>query len=316
MKKLSFCFFLLLIFLISVRCEKDIEKVSQDNLKSLNIEKRFDGLDGISVKVENNTLNFQTEEDFQKCINLFVDNDYSKLDEFEDNLEFLSYRSLYKTGLDKCLIDDPVFASMLNLKKQIIIENFLFTLDFTCRTIEVKSCVSKDQGIRNFSFDDDVFAILKNENILKSTTSDYCGQENAVHSFSGDVTTSVDYNKYWIYFSLVSKIKVAQDFVNYLGQRTVNSPYVMQQLDHPVSEYDINLVVPTYIDSRCFFKRVGHQNTIIYDKYNTHSDELKVTPYKNTRRLVGFRLDVEYTWQFVVGGLYGYDHLMIQCHKY
>lgn len=316
MKKIEFVFFVLLISLIFVSCEKEIEKVSQGNVKSLNIEKRLEGLDVICVKVENNTLNFETEEDFQKCINLFVNNDYSKLDEFEGNLDFLSYRSLYKSGMDKCPVNDPVFAAMLNLKKQIIIENFLFTLDFNNRKIEVKSCAAIDQPVRRFSFDDDVFAIVKNESILKSTTTDYCGQENVVHNFSGGVTTSVDYNKYGVYFSLVSKIMVAQDFVNYLGQRTVNSPYVIQQTGHPISEYDYNLVVPTGINSRCFFKRSGYQNEIIYDRYITHDNELTVTPYKNSRRLVGFRFDVEYTWQFDVGGLFGYDHLMIQCHQY
>jgi hypothetical protein len=316
MKKIELLLFVFLLTFILIRCENEFVPDNQGDVKFMTIENNLEELEGICVKTENNTLNFKTEDDFQKCINFLAKNDSAAFEELSTKLDFVSLHSYYKLSLVKCPVDDQIFASMLNLKNQIIIENFLFTFDFTKRIIEVTSLVRPDEKVQYYSFDDEVFAIIKNENILKSTATDYCGQENMVHSFSGGVFTSVDYNTYGVYFSLVSKIWVEQDFINYIGQRTVDSPFVMQQSGHPVSEYDYNLVVPTGINSRCFFKRTSYQNEIIYDRYVTHDNELTVTPYVNTRRLIGFRLDVQYTWQFDPGGLFGNDQLMIQCHHY
>jgi len=316
MKKHVIFAFLILILSTFICCESDIEQTYQGNLKSTQTENLIKDLEEICVKIENNTINFETETDFQKCINLFVNNDYSKLADFENIYGIKSFRNQYKYKFAKCPVDDPIFSSMLNENGQIIIEGYYFTLDFNKKEIVVNNSKMLNERTMVFSFEDDVFSILKNENRLKSATSEYCGQENLIHSFSGGVFTSVDHNKYGIYNSLVSKIWVNQDFINYLGQRTVNTPFVIQGEDQSISEYDINMVVPNGINSRCFFKRDSYQNEIIYDKNNVHNNELKVTPYANTRRLVGFRLDIEYTWQFVPGGFFAYDRARIQCHQY
>ncbi|QIA06653.1 hypothetical protein [Draconibacterium halophilum] len=232
---------------------------------------------------------------------------------FEKEVGFSSLLALSNSVMQTCPIEDEKFATLLNPQMQIIIEHYLFTLNhdeekvealFIDDDYELKSVDAN--SMKEFSYDDNVFAILKGEN-LKSVAG-YCGQENSVHEPGDGIVTSVDYNKYGIYNSLVSKIyTVFSGKPLYLKHETIDSPLGIV----PPSGGDYKTIT-----SRCFYRRIGKQNNIIYSYGFSYTDNLKKTLWDNRRRLTGFRLDMKYSWKFSNYGTVSYDTNMIECHQY
>ncbi|WP_340112994.1 hypothetical protein [Maribellus mangrovi] len=311
MKKLVWFAMILAGLRIFNACEKsdDFIDVNVEDAQAEVKQLSFDGLDSIAFSVENNIFVFETEEDYQKCLDFLSVFDVEDYELFELEVGFSSLLSNSRSKGQPCPIEDEKFATLLSPNKQIIVEHYLFTLnhdeekvdalfigdDYELKSIDVNS-------MKEFSYDDDVFAILKGEN-LKSVATDYCGQENSIHEPGDGIVTVVDYNKYGIYNSLVSKIyTVFQGLPLYLKHETIDWPWG---------------TVPSGISSRCFYKREGKQNEIIYSYGYTYDDTLKKTLWDNVRRLVGFRLDMEYSWYFSGNPYLIYtDTNMIECHQY
>ncbi|WP_321369404.1 hypothetical protein [uncultured Draconibacterium sp.] len=273
----------------------------------------FAGLDTIAFSVENNIMVFETEEDYQKCLDFLGTLEVKDYQLFEKEVGFSSLPALSNSVMQTCPIEDEKFATLLNPQMQIIIEHYLFTLnhdkekvealfignDYDLKSIDINS-------MKEFSYDD-VFAILKGDN-LKSVTTDFCGQENSVHEPGDGIVTKVDYNKYGIYNSLVSKIyTVFSGKPLYLKHETIDSPLGIV----PPSGGDYKTIT-----SRCFYRRVSKQNNIIYSYGFSYTDNLKKTLWDNRRRLTGFRLDMKYSWKFSNYGTVSYDTNMIECHQY
>jgi hypothetical protein len=303
----------LLMFLVS--CEK-MDNIHLNDQQPVAVKNPdFSGLSGIAFSVENNTLVFDTEGEFQKCLDFIREFNDKDLDLFEKKIGFSSLRSGFKNNLKLMPIDDHLFASLLNPGYQVVVEGYMFVIDPAVRKIkavhlgdgcDLKSLDLKT-GAREFLFSDEVFAILKNEPVLKSTMVDYCGQENIHKTFADNIETSVDYNKYGIYNSLVAKIWRTSGGIADLRQKTVDYPFNPPQIPPKLKENTIT--------SRCFFRREEYQNNIVYDT-SVSSEELKVTPFLNTRRLVGFRYDVEFYWKTRPVYYYEHDNSMIECHRY
>ncbi len=305
-------------------CQKDDPIISQmtdgDQPQEVVTNPMFVGLNDIAFSVENNRLVFETEEDYQKCIDILTNLDYEDYTNFENEIGFISYKTNCLYNKKECLINDEVFATLINPEMQIIVEHYLFTIDINSKSVNTyfidENCNLKSSDLNrydmlNFSFDDDIFAILKSEEELKSI-SGYCGQEKAEHMYSpggeGLIYLKVDYNKYGIYNSLVAQMKII-DYDDQIGfnMKTVNSP--------------LGIVPPRYrgttITSRCFYRRIGKQNNIIFDE-SSNNYNFKITAWSHTRRLKGFRLDVDFTMSVVENYeiVHYYDNLMIECHQY
>ncbi|MFV0589807.1 MAG: hypothetical protein ACK5M7_00345 [Draconibacterium sp.] len=290
-------------------CEKGDDLIDEKELDQIEVKQlTFDGLDTIAFSVENNIFVFETEEDYQKCLDFlgtFEVEDYSL---FEKEVGFNSLLSSFNKTEQTCPIEDEKFATLLNPNMQIIIEHYLFTLNHTQKTVEalfigddyeIKS--ANKSSVLEFSYDDDVFALLK-DGQLKSMATDYCGQENSIHDLEDGIQTRLDYNKYGIYNSLVIKISDKENEGIDFRYETVNSPLE---------------AVPDNITSRCFYVRNGKQNEIIYTRDWDYGSYHKKTIWDNRRRLRGFRLDILFLYK-VDPPTYDVstDRNMIECHQY
>ncbi|MGM0408124.1 MAG: hypothetical protein ACQERU_09065 [Bacteroidota bacterium] len=281
----------------------EIQQTSQNSI--------LEGLNTILMSVENNCMVFENENEFQKCLNLLFNLKEKDLSDFEQEIGFTSLRSNAISKGINCQIEDEIFATLLNPEMQIIIEHYLFTLNnekrkvaaqFIGENYDLKSIKSQEFDKQEFSYDDNVFALIKNEKTLKSALSDYCGGEDAEHQLPDGIITKVAYNKYGIYNTLTAKIHtVFQGLPLYLKMETINSPLG---------------TVPSGITSRCFYKRDGKQNNIGYSEGFVWDDTLKKTLWQNTRRLIGFRVDMKFTWSFYYPYQPLYDTAIIECHRY
>lgn len=293
-------------------CEKSDELIDQSvdaKSKESIANPMFAGLDTIAFSVENNRLVFDSEEEYQKCIDFLGTIDVEDYNLFEKEIGFNSLLSTSIFANQPCPIDDEIFATLLNPEMEIIVGHFLFTLNnkeekvnalFIGEDCDLKSVNS---SVQEFSYDDDVFAILNREKALKSTAG-YCGAEDHEDHLYNFIYNRIDYNKYGIYNNVVIRLwnsLGSQYTLNYLRIKTVDSP-----LDQ----------VPSGITSRCFYKRDGKQNETIYSQTQSNTWEIKKTIWRNTRRLVGFRYDIEFSWKLNSWDALSYNRVMIECHQY
>ena len=296
-------------------CEKSDDFIDPTVDQETTNNPLFEGLDTIAFSVENNIMVFETEEDYQKCLDFLGTIEVKDYQLFEKEVGFSSLLALSNSVMQTCPIEDEKFATLLNPQMQIIIEHYLFTLNHDEEKIEAlfigKNYDLKSidiNSMKEFSYDDDVFAILKGEN-LKSVATDYCGQENSIDNVQEGIQTRLDYNKYGIYNSLVIQISnPVFQLPYYFKYRTVDSP-----LDN----------VPSGITSRCFYYRSGKMNEIIYSKPDPFSSSFiyetgtnKKTVWDNRRRLIGFRLDIEFHFYINPGQTIYVGTNMIECHQY
>lgn len=292
-------------------CEKNDELIDQSaDIKSAKsiTNPMFAGLDTIAFSVENNRLVFESEEEYQKCMDFLITINVEDYNLFGKEIGFNSLLSTSIATSKDCPIEDEIFATLLNPEMQIIIDHYLFTLNHEKEKVDALF-IGEDYDLKNvkstvqeFNYDDDVFASLNREK-LKSIATDYCGQENSLHSLPNGIETYVDYNKYGIYNSLVSKIENAGFGQRlYLKHETIDGP--------PVG------IVPPGISKHCFYKRVGKQNNIVYSHGFDYEIKLKKTLWQNYRRLTGFRIDMYYSWKFTSSGTIYHDTNMIECHQY
>ncbi len=297
-------------------CQKSDEPVLIDAQPQAVVKNpMFVGLDTIGLSVEDNRLVFENEEEYQKCIDFLAQLGDENFPAFEKEIGFDSYRKLNKSSLDV----DNLFATLINPEGIFQVGNFLFKIDFKKQTSyaflltdtekELKSglIINNAQAIE-FNWEDDVFAILNNEIGLKSVMRRrrYCSGNQVNHNNFDFVVTKVEYNNYGVYHTLVSRIwnKLGSQYtLSYLKLKSVDSPY-----NPPV--------VPGGIKSRCFWKHKKGQGKIIRFYERDDDWEIKSRPYHGTRRLKGYRFDVEFWWKVNSGDALSYDHISIECKKY
>ncbi len=296
-------------------CQKSDEPVLIDAQPQAVVKNpMFDGLDTIGLSVEDNRLVFENEEEYQKCIDFLAQLGDENFPAFEKEIGFDSYRKLNKSNIDV----DNLFATLINKEGIFQVGNFLLKIDFkkqksyafllTDTEKELKSglIINNVQAIE-FNWEDDVFAILNSEIGLKSVTRRrYCSGNQVNHNNFDFIITKVEYNNYGVYHTLVSRIwsKLGSQYtLNYLKLKSVDSPY-----NPPV--------VPSGITSRCFWKHKKGQGNIIRFYERNDDWEIKSRPYHGTRRLKGYRFDVEFWWKVNSWDALSYDHISIECKEY
>ena len=146
----------------------------------------FEGLNEIAFSVEDNRLIFENEEEFQKGIDFLANLGDENFSAFEEVIGFNSYRKVFegKDSMEENL-EDNLFATLINPDGFIQVENFLFEIDFENEKVlayelfeneyELKSSIIKQTKNKTvFDWNDDVFALLKENVRLKSIAADYC----------------------------------------------------------------------------------------------------------------------------------------------
>lgn len=291
-------------------CEKSDDFIDPSVDQETTNNPLFAGLDTIAFSVENNIMVFETEEDYQKCLDFLGTIDIKNYQLFEKEVGFNSLLTSSTRLGQTCPIEDEKFATLLNPQMQIIIENYLFTMKHEEEELEALF-IGEDYNLKSininntqrFSYDNNVFAILKGEQ-LKSTTTDYCSSNTINHDHYNMIFTRISYQKYGIY----NTIKV--HLQNYLGEQYRLNYLKIKSIDSPLGQ------VPTDITSRCFFKRDTYQNNTIYEKTAYNVWKIEKTLYSNTRRLIGYRQDFEFWWKLNSWDPMSYDNIIIECHNY
>ncbi len=175
----------------------------------------------IKVKVEQNVssnaqfgdtyLFFETREAYEKAINSLAEHiNEGCLQDFENTLNFYSLRKAVENGqCDSLMIDDDLFATLLNPYGMIRIENHLFKINANKETVDVFSCNEKNAHPVHFSTNDDVFDMMDGKAVLKDQPRDDNDILKATHVWHTDLCDVECILKYFrggVYFSLFSKI--------------------------------------------------------------------------------------------------------------
>lgn len=274
----------------------------------------FEGLNEIAFSVEDNRLVFENEEEFQKGIDFLTNLGDENFPKFE---KAIGFESLLQSSREKdleCPIDDELLSTLLNPEKQIIVEHYLLELNpesekvtaqFIGEDYNLKS-TSLQGEISEYDFEDDVFALIKGESSLKSTMGSYCSGNEIENSYPDFIKAYVQYKNYGLYHKLKARlwnVLGAQYTLYYLRLKTVDSPY------NPPA-------VPSNIYSRCFWKNKKDQDEFDRDFIRNNDWEVESRPYGSTRRLKGYRFDVDFTWQINSWDPIVTDNIRIECHKY
>jgi hypothetical protein len=176
----------------------------------------------LPVSVENNTLIFSSEENYQKTIDFLVSIGDENFDAFE---EYYGFTSLRKSDAFADIKEDtdPLFASLLNTNSEIIIGPHKFTLDFENNKVIANLLTYSDDGAKSidetelvFEFTDDVFTIIEEGTQSKA---DYCGQREDGISFPAHVLAQGGYMSFFSKYVTTGiyntvSIHVEQNFYN------------------------------------------------------------------------------------------------------
>ncbi|VAW25045.1 hypothetical protein MNBD_BACTEROID01-2795 [hydrothermal vent metagenome] len=116
---------------------------------------------------------FESEEEFQKCIDFLANLGDENFPLFEEEIEFDSYRKVNKGASNwPAKIEDDLFATLINPEGFIQVENYLFKVDFSKEKtyayvldeseMELKSAsITSEGNAIEFGWDEDGFAVLK-----------------------------------------------------------------------------------------------------------------------------------------------------------
>jgi hypothetical protein len=313
MKKFSLLLMLLAVLTVFNGCQKDEPVLVDEKVSDKLDNPMFAELKEIAFSVEDNRLVFETENDFQKCIDFLAQLGDKNFPAFEDAIGFESYRkSFYGTKLWSENLKDELFATLINPDGCIQVGNYYFKVDFENEKTLVMDLFENEYLLKSvkfiksnsleFSWGDDVFAILNNEPILKSSS--YCSGNQITESYPDFIKATVDFNNYGLYHNLRAKLWNDLNLSTYfLRLKTVDSPYSPP-------------IVPTGITSRCFWINNKEQNIIVRDFIEYNNTEVATRPYSSTRRLKGYRMDVEFFVKINSWDQLKYDRIVIECHKY
>jgi hypothetical protein len=297
-------------------CQKSDELIDQgvdEQAQLAFTDPMFTPLNEIYFSVEDNRLVFESEREFQKCIDFLAQLGDENFSKFEEAVGFKSLRQSSAEDIIDSPIDDELLSTLLNPEMQIIVEHYLLSLDaeneivksvFLGENMDLKNANSNLNALE-YSFSEDVFAQLKGEAALKSIQG-YCSGNEIEYSYPDFIKANVQYKNYGIYHRLKARIwndLGSQYTLYYMRLKTVDSPY------NPPT-------VPSGITSRCFWKNKNDQENFDRDFYGYTTWEVDSRPYSSTRRLKGYRFDVDFTWQINSWSTIATDNISIECHEY
>lgn len=203
---------------IVIACTKETEN-ERHSPDVENIESSFKDLNGIHVKVQQDTifnmredsydwLYFESKSDYELAISSYTTASDSLMYSFEKTLSFASMRSSLTTDQREAIeIEDDLLAMLLNPSGIIQVGNYIFKIDVVKDIVLVYNQNSISEKPLVLSVDDDVFDILEGK---KDSDAKGCSAKNKVKGEDLGVESmecKVVYQKAGIYFSLQSKIK-------------------------------------------------------------------------------------------------------------
>jgi len=259
-------------------CQKDdpiISQLTDEQPQEVVTNPMFVGLNDIAFSVEDNRLVFESEEEFQKCIDFLANLGDKNFPLFEEEIGFESYRLAFENNAEKAeLFPDELFQTLLNPEMEIIVGQYLFKEDpinqktyayefENCET-DIKSAIINKYEFRS---SDDIFALLKGEPSLKST---YCDGNKLGYYYwntsSGQVQYKIVYQT-GLYKSLQAKIK---------KDHSGGAEYISLETDWTETTF--------YRNKKGCWTYTGSQGG--YDR------EYNLRPYYSTRRLKAYRYKI------------------------
>jgi len=287
MKTITIYKLIFLSFLFTfISCQKDAVVTNEQGKQDI-AEKIIENL---PVTVDNNTLVFTSEENFQECINMIGDYNTSQLDLFEKIIGFSSYR----TQVNDTICDDDFFLTLLNPNAEIIIGDYLFKVDFTKeKTFATPIFIDENKKSEShlvFSWDDDIFEILKNgnQNLHKKSAKSFCPSNKEKYKYwviYPDILTArekikakVCYQRFGIYNSIIMKFK-AEEF----------------NIDSPLVNASYHTVGTNFYENKKKYKEFSRQN---YTTFVGQGNEIHHRPYQSGRRLKRYFVSVKFSWNY------------------
>ena len=222
-KNLTKILFFVITALFAYSCSKEQDEtlINYDSPEESEIDLLLDQT-LLPMSVENNTLAFSSEENYQKTIDFLVSIGDDNFDAFEEYYGFSSLRKSDRYS-DIKGDTDPLFATLLNIDSEIIIGPHKFTLDFENNKVTANLLRYSDNGAKSidetemiFDFKDDVFTIIEEG---AQTKADYCGQREDGISFPAHALALGGYMSFFAKYVTTGiyntvSIHVEQNFLN------------------------------------------------------------------------------------------------------
>lgn len=278
--------FFVILFVVS--CEKNSVDNGIDHRTTKAINEEIFSDFPAPFAVENNTLIFSSEEDFQKAIDFLNTLNLKDLYIWDS---YCGFNSLLNSSNFECVKENPdkLFASLLNEDSEIIVGDYKFSLDFDKENVRVdyymKNKVntglskSTDMEFGVYNFEDDIFTILENEN--KDTKATYCGGRDdasviPLEGIGDYVGCRVRYYTVGIY----NTISIRMEEIYPSGFDTYSGLILGCYTNYGESVWENK-------------KESGNFNNISENRTSPNAD-ITIRPYARTRRLKSFYLNVEF----------------------
>lgn len=301
-------------------CEKSkSDFLQEEQIGKQKQEVMFAGLDSIRFSVDNNRLVFESEKDYQKCLDFLAQLGDKNFPAFEKKIGFQSYRAKFQNDPIKSKVfADEMYQTILNPEMEIVIGNYLFIekpeqkKTFAYQLADGEACTLKSANISSypiqFSWNDNAFAVLAGEAQLKSAPScDYGNPEEIEWEFTSNDYGYANKNYYQIvlhpklifqvtaiFKSIISKYKVAS-WNNHPGDESTFQPVKIEAIMRITGKYDRNDESPVTI------------NEYHYEVFNQPQDEMSWRPFYGSRRVRCYIVFSTFSYKFLQGGLPPHD---------
>ncbi len=302
---------LTMVLAIFNACQKD-EIVIEDIAIEKFTDPMFQELNNIVFSVENNRLVFESEEDFQKCIDFLANLGDENFPAFEEFIGFESFRKKFENNVEKSsLFVDELYTTMLNPEMEIVIGKHLFrenpltkqTLAFEVEfseNCELKNHISESSDLI-FSWEEEAFAIIRGEEVepwLKGACKrnddnkhDFNIQsytypppvQNAPYGYKVEVKSKLNFQVTAIFKSIIAKIKT--ESFEHAGMIIHGQLFTIKISMNGNYEYD------RHRES----KRSGTISD--YKITNSSQDGISWRPFYGTRRVNCYDINVNFKWE-------------------
>ncbi|SFF66176.1 hypothetical protein [Sunxiuqinia elliptica] len=301
MKKFNLLAVMAVVLTLFSACQQEELEVQQSDEKLVMDEQ----LKQIAFSVDENCLNFESEQELQKLLDYLVEKGDNFFPYFEENVGFDSYRSYYedKPGRSEKMIDDLI-ATVISPEGTIVIGNYLFKVNFESEKTEVYSMTEISGGLKNlsmydasepivFRWTDDIFAILNDEVMLKS----YCNSDQDRKHSSIFTGSEADKN-FW--FEAQAKL----NYQNFGFIHTIISKFKITSYKYSSGARPIFLFVMD-IDGYYDRKRESRRsvNEHIQKDVRNHDDEVSWRPFYGTRRVQSFSIETNFSYKVLQYGI-------------
>lgn len=310
MKKLFVFAMVATVLTIFNGCQKDEEALVGGQLQVAITDPLFAGLDTIIFSVEKNCLVFESEREFQKCINFLAQLGDKNFPAFETYIGFDSYRKVFEDDeVKSSVFVDELYQTLLNPEMEIVVGSYLFrenpdnktTLAFELEND--KECNLKNAASYDFSFswDDEAFAILSGKDSEPRLKAGCTGNHdhkkdwviqsatypppvpNAAYAYKAEVSAKLCFQTTALFKSIISKIKTE----SFKHEGTVVNGQlftikISQEIDHCYDRNNENI-------------RRGDWSH--YKITNASQDEVAWRPFYGTKRVNCYNVHSTFKWE-------------------